>query len=206
MGPVSKGFWPFETTAFSDADHVGLPCYSEKHFGGITVSLVMSYNNLKIMASTTTNTVVLQTPVSHNNLMPTPYTFAASNSISVSFHTGTRVPNESIVVSGASSEGTSSKPGVPDGEKLILEWEADVDKAKEPNLQIFVDTLHITNVFRALTATADVPSSVTKITDTSSKLQPPPPPLQKPIFIEIFRRKLKIRISNGFISRRPKRY
>ncbi|GKE97696.1 hypothetical protein Tco_0021047 [Tanacetum coccineum] len=37
------------------------------------------------------------------------------------------VPDESIVVSGASSEGTGSKPGVPDEEKLILEWEADVD-------------------------------------------------------------------------------
>ncbi|GJX53718.1 hypothetical protein Tco_0282087 [Tanacetum coccineum] len=33
---------------------------------------------------------------------------------------------------------------------------------------------------RALTATADVPSSVTKTTDTTSTLQPPPPPLQKP--------------------------
>ncbi|GKA35557.1 hypothetical protein Tco_0722048 [Tanacetum coccineum] len=37
------------------------------------------------------------------------------------------VPDESIVVSRASSEGTSFKPGVPDEEKLILEWEADVD-------------------------------------------------------------------------------
>ncbi|GJX88328.1 hypothetical protein Tco_0340342 [Tanacetum coccineum] len=37
------------------------------------------------------------------------------------------VPDESIVVSRASSEGTGSKPGVPDEEKLILEWEADVD-------------------------------------------------------------------------------
>ncbi|GJQ99558.1 hypothetical protein Tco_0522543 [Tanacetum coccineum] len=53
-------------------------------------------------------------------------------------------------------------------------------EAKEPNLQISVDTLHITNVFRALTATVDVPSSVTKTTDTTSTLQPPPPPLQKP--------------------------
>ncbi|GKA98674.1 zinc finger, CCHC-type containing protein [Tanacetum coccineum] len=32
-------------------------------------------------------------------------------------------------------------------------------EAKEPNLQIYVDTLHITNIFRALTATANVPSS-----------------------------------------------
>ncbi|GJR35501.1 retrovirus-related pol polyprotein from transposon TNT 1-94 [Tanacetum coccineum] len=53
-------------------------------------------------------------------------------------------------------------------------------KAKEPNLQISVDTLHNTNVYRALTASADVPSSVTKTTDTTSTLQPPPPPLQKP--------------------------
>ncbi|GJY00825.1 hypothetical protein Tco_0358977 [Tanacetum coccineum] len=37
------------------------------------------------------------------------------------------LPNESIVVFRASSEGTGSKPGVPDEEKLILEWEADVD-------------------------------------------------------------------------------
>ncbi|GKC48834.1 hypothetical protein Tco_1071579 [Tanacetum coccineum] len=37
------------------------------------------------------------------------------------------VPDESTVVSRASSEGTGSKPGVPDEEKLILEWEADVD-------------------------------------------------------------------------------
>ncbi|GKD88537.1 hypothetical protein Tco_1364044, partial [Tanacetum coccineum] len=51
-------------------------------------------------------------------------------------------------------------------------------EAKEPNLQISVDTLHNTNVFRALTA--DVPSSVTKTTDTTSTLLPPPPPLQKP--------------------------
>ncbi|GJV25806.1 hypothetical protein Tco_1378501 [Tanacetum coccineum] len=37
------------------------------------------------------------------------------------------VPNESTVVSRASSEGTRSKPRVPDEERLILEWEADVD-------------------------------------------------------------------------------
>ncbi|GKF23644.1 hypothetical protein Tco_0075966, partial [Tanacetum coccineum] len=37
------------------------------------------------------------------------------------------VPDESTVDSRASSEGTGSKPGVPDEEKLILEWEADVD-------------------------------------------------------------------------------
>ncbi|GKG40426.1 hypothetical protein Tco_0467203, partial [Tanacetum coccineum] len=36
------------------------------------------------------------------------------------------VPDESTVVSRASSKGTGSKPGVPDEEKLILEWEADV--------------------------------------------------------------------------------
>ncbi|GJW91475.1 retrovirus-related pol polyprotein from transposon TNT 1-94 [Tanacetum coccineum] len=53
-------------------------------------------------------------------------------------------------------------------------------EAKEPNLQISVDTLHNTNFFRALTASADVPSSVTETTDTTSTLQPPPPPLQKP--------------------------
>ncbi|GJS58934.1 hypothetical protein Tco_0653718, partial [Tanacetum coccineum] len=40
-------------------------------------------------------------------------------------------------------------------------------EAKEPNLQISVDT----------TASADVPSSVSKTTDTTSTLQPPPPPL-----------------------------
>ncbi|GJZ17528.1 retrovirus-related pol polyprotein from transposon TNT 1-94 [Tanacetum coccineum] len=52
-------------------------------------------------------------------------------------------------------------------------------EAKEPNLQISVDTLHNTNFFRALTASADVPSSVT---ETTSTLQPPPPPpLQIPI-------------------------
>ncbi|GJT67157.1 hypothetical protein Tco_1018637 [Tanacetum coccineum] len=43
-------------------------------------------------------------------------------------------------------------------------------EAKEPNLQISVDTI----------ASADVPSSVTKTSDTTSTLQPPPPPLQKP--------------------------
>ncbi|GKG39651.1 hypothetical protein Tco_0463796, partial [Tanacetum coccineum] len=32
----------------------------------------------------------------------------------------------------------------------------------------------------ALTASADVPSSVTKTTDTTSTLPPPPPPPQKP--------------------------
>ncbi|GJV92854.1 retrovirus-related pol polyprotein from transposon TNT 1-94 [Tanacetum coccineum] len=35
-------------------------------------------------------------------------------------------------------------------------------------------------IFRALTASADVPSSVTVTTDTTSTLPPPPPPLQKP--------------------------
>ncbi|GJX54750.1 retrovirus-related pol polyprotein from transposon TNT 1-94 [Tanacetum coccineum] len=35
-------------------------------------------------------------------------------------------------------------------------------------------------IFRALTALADVPSSVTETTDTTSTLPPPPPPLQKP--------------------------
>ncbi|GJY69115.1 hypothetical protein Tco_0472097, partial [Tanacetum coccineum] len=35
-------------------------------------------------------------------------------------------------------------------------------------------------IFRALTASADVPSSVTETTDTRSTLPPPPPPLQKP--------------------------
>ncbi|GJS86607.1 hypothetical protein Tco_0769243 [Tanacetum coccineum] len=35
-------------------------------------------------------------------------------------------------------------------------------------------------IFRALTASADIPSSVTETTDTTSTLQPPPPPLQKP--------------------------
>ncbi|GKD60207.1 hypothetical protein Tco_1297716 [Tanacetum coccineum] len=34
------------------------------------------------------------------------------------------IPDESTVVSRASSEGTGSKPGVPDEEKLIIEWEA----------------------------------------------------------------------------------
>ncbi|GJW61975.1 hypothetical protein Tco_0111310 [Tanacetum coccineum] len=33
-------------------------------------------------------------------------------------------------------------------------------------------------IFRALTASADVPSSVTETTDTTSTLQPPRPPLQ----------------------------
>ncbi|GKA29114.1 hypothetical protein Tco_0715359 [Tanacetum coccineum] len=33
-------------------------------------------------------------------------------------------------------------------------------------------------IFRALTASADVPSSVTETTDTTSTLPPPPPPLQ----------------------------
>ncbi|GJZ09033.1 hypothetical protein Tco_0543316 [Tanacetum coccineum] len=35
-------------------------------------------------------------------------------------------------------------------------------------------------IFRALTASADVPSSVIETTDTTSTLPPPPPPLQKP--------------------------
>ncbi|GKF11881.1 hypothetical protein Tco_0049807, partial [Tanacetum coccineum] len=35
-------------------------------------------------------------------------------------------------------------------------------------------------IFRALTASADVPSSVTETTDTASTLPPPPPPLQTP--------------------------
>ncbi|GJQ91544.1 hypothetical protein Tco_0002683 [Tanacetum coccineum] len=37
------------------------------------------------------------------------------------------VPDESTIVSRVSSEGTGFKPGVPNKEKLILEWEADVD-------------------------------------------------------------------------------
>ncbi|GKA39033.1 hypothetical protein Tco_0731584 [Tanacetum coccineum] len=36
-------------------------------------------------------------------------------------------------------------------------------------------------IFISLTASADVPSSVTETTDTTSTLPPPPPPLQKPI-------------------------
>ncbi|GJV43529.1 hypothetical protein Tco_1428065 [Tanacetum coccineum] len=36
-------------------------------------------------------------------------------------------------------------------------------------------------IFRALTASADVPSSVTETADTTSTLPPPPHPLQKPI-------------------------
>ncbi|GJR73943.1 hypothetical protein Tco_0086308 [Tanacetum coccineum] len=46
--------------------------------------------------------------------------------IRVTGHWVLGVPDESTVVSRASSEGTGSKPGVPDEEKLILEWEADV--------------------------------------------------------------------------------
>ncbi|GJS28535.1 retrovirus-related pol polyprotein from transposon TNT 1-94 [Tanacetum coccineum] len=52
-----------------------------------------------------------------------------------------------------------------------------IKEAKEPNLQISVNTRHTTNFFRALTASADVPSSVTEPTDTTSTLPPPPPPL-----------------------------
>ncbi|GKC84126.1 hypothetical protein Tco_1139843, partial [Tanacetum coccineum] len=63
---------------------------------------------------------------------------------------------------------------------VVLSCLGSSKEAKEPNLQISVDTLHNTNFFRALTASADVPSSVTETTDTTSTLQPPPPPLQKP--------------------------
>ncbi|GJU62788.1 retrovirus-related pol polyprotein from transposon TNT 1-94 [Tanacetum coccineum] len=59
----------------------------------------------------------------------------------------------------------------------VLSCLGSLKKAKEPNLHIFVDTLHNTNFFKALTASADVPSSVTETTDTTSTLQPPPPPL-----------------------------
>ncbi|GJR15448.1 putative ribonuclease H-like domain-containing protein [Tanacetum coccineum] len=38
----------------------------------------------------------------------------------------------------------------------------------------------------ALTASADVPSSVTETTDTTSTLPPPPPPLQKPTVLSFF--------------------
>ncbi|GJY50461.1 hypothetical protein Tco_0441308 [Tanacetum coccineum] len=47
-------------------------------------------------------------------------------------------------------------------------------------------------IFRALTASADVPSSVTETTDTTSTLQPPPNPLTKTYrSSEIIGRKLK---------------
>ncbi|GKG20205.1 hypothetical protein Tco_0380006, partial [Tanacetum coccineum] len=49
------------------------------------------------------------------------------------------VPDESTFVSRASSKGTRFKPGVPDEEKLILEWEADVDSllfVKNHSLQL----------------------------------------------------------------------
>ncbi|GKD94184.1 hypothetical protein Tco_1374021, partial [Tanacetum coccineum] len=72
--------------------------------------------------------------------------------------------------------GSHSKERLSSYRQLFLTTEA-----KEPNLQISVDTLHNTNVFKALTASVDVPSSVTETTDTTSTLQPPPPPLQKPI-------------------------
>ncbi|GJU06948.1 putative late blight resistance protein homolog R1B-23 [Tanacetum coccineum] len=67
-----------------------------------------------------------------------------------------------------------------DGVLPMLSCLGSSKEAKEPNLQISVDTLHNTNFFRALTESADVPSSVTETTDTTSTLQPPPPPLQKP--------------------------
>ncbi|GKD94728.1 hypothetical protein Tco_1374565, partial [Tanacetum coccineum] len=63
---------------------------------------------------------------------------------------------------------------VPIGKQSGL---GETKEAKEPNLQISVDTLH-NQIFRALSASADVPSSVTETTDTTSTLQPPPPPLQ----------------------------
>ncbi|GKE62880.1 hypothetical protein Tco_1513247 [Tanacetum coccineum] len=46
-------------------------------------------------------------------------------------------------------------------------------------------------IFRALTASSDVPSSVTKTTDTTSTLPPPPPPLQKPTGHRDIREKVK---------------
>ncbi|GKC51326.1 hypothetical protein Tco_1074071 [Tanacetum coccineum] len=51
-------------------------------------------------------------------------------------------------------------------------------EVKEPNLHISVATLHNTKFFRALTASADAPSSFTTTTKTTSTL-PPPPPLQQ---------------------------
>ncbi|GJX08213.1 hypothetical protein Tco_0196145 [Tanacetum coccineum] len=39
-------------------------------------------------------------------------------------------------------------------------------------------------IFKALTASADVPSSITETTDTTSTLPPPPPPLQKPTGVQ----------------------
>ncbi|GJW52488.1 hypothetical protein Tco_0093839 [Tanacetum coccineum] len=56
----------------------------------------------------------------------------------------------------------------------------------------------------ALTASADVPSSVTETTDTTSTLPPPPPPLQKPTGHRDIRRKLKIRNLECIISGRLK--
>ncbi|GKA96305.1 hypothetical protein Tco_0818400 [Tanacetum coccineum] len=101
------------------------------------------------------------------------------------------VPNESAVVSGSSSEGTGSKPGDPDKEKLILEWEAewtvnihewgaDDEEMAYCNRVLERQKKLRNQIFRALTASADVPSSVTETTDTTSTLPPPPPPLQKP--------------------------
>ncbi|GJR32690.1 hypothetical protein Tco_1108922 [Tanacetum coccineum] len=49
----------------------------------------------------------------------------------------------------------------------------------------------------ALTASADVPSSVTVTTDTTSTLPPPPPPLQKPTGHRDIWEKVKDQIFNG---------
>ncbi|GJZ50448.1 hypothetical protein Tco_0604638 [Tanacetum coccineum] len=76
-------------------------------------------------------------------------------------------------------------------------------EAKEPNLQISVDTLHNKNFFRALTASADVPSSVTETTDTTSTLQPPPPPLQNlgsSIYLEHLKMEMEIPCVKAFAN------
>ncbi|GKC13765.1 hypothetical protein Tco_1010547 [Tanacetum coccineum] len=54
-------------------------------------------------------------------------------------------------------------------------------------------------IFRALTASADVPSSVTETTNTTSTLPPPLPPLQKPIGHRDIWEKVKVRNSNAII-------
>ncbi|GJR88644.1 hypothetical protein Tco_0212655 [Tanacetum coccineum] len=65
--------------------------------------------------------------------------------------------------------------------KQTINWKISLQKLYQCNRVLERQKKLRNQIFRALTASANVPSSVTETTDTTSTLQPPPPSLQKPI-------------------------
>ncbi|GJW08975.1 hypothetical protein Tco_1571398 [Tanacetum coccineum] len=78
----------------------------------------------------------------------------------------------------------------------IHEWEADDEELAYVPIgkcnRVLERQKKLRNqIFRALAASADVPSSVTETTDTTSTLPPPPPPLQNPTCHRDIKEKVK---------------